>query len=170
MRAGRAWFLLLIAAPAWAQWTNLGGGDHGGTDWIPANGTAIAGVHTNIGTFTVTAGFTITVQPYNGTQYGTVDINANTAININGTLSADQAGYLGGGAGLGGADGSCACGVGGVGAGGGLGDGPTGSGGSNGTSGTATCPVASAGGGGGGSYGAAGGAGGLGRGGIVTDD
>lgn len=43
-------------------WSDLGGGDHGGADWTPANGAVIAGVHTNIGTFTIPAGYTVYVK------------------------------------------------------------------------------------------------------------
>jgi hypothetical protein len=64
-------FIFLVAAflvyfmkfhQAEAQWTALGGGDHGGADWTPANGSTIAGVHTNIGTFTIPAGYTVYVK------------------------------------------------------------------------------------------------------------
>lgn len=93
--------LFLSPKPVQA-WTNTDGGDHGGADWTPANGTYIAGNHTNIGTFTVAGGTTVYIQPYNGSSYGWVQINANT-INIQGTLTATGQGYGGGGAGGGGA-------------------------------------------------------------------
>ncbi|MBI5148023.1 MAG: hypothetical protein HZA37_02625 [Parcubacteria group bacterium] len=87
-------------------WTDLGGGDHGGANWTPSNGTYIAGVHTNIGTFTVSSGSTVYVQPYNGTNYGKLEVSA-TTITISGTLNATGAGYGGGGGG-GGAAGNTA--------------------------------------------------------------
>ena len=93
--------LFLSPQPVQA-WSNTGGGDHGGADWTPANGTYIAGNHTNIGTFTVAGGTTVYIQPYDGTSYGSVQINANT-IDIQGTLTASGQGYGGGGAGGGGA-------------------------------------------------------------------
>lgn len=157
---------LTTASVAEAQWTNTGGGDHGGADWTPANGAAIAGVHTNIGKFTVAAGTTITVQPFDGTNFGSLEVRANGAIQIDGTLNGDAAGYLGGAGGAAGANQTCTC-TGtpaGAGGGGGVGDGPAGSGGSKGAVGQVKCPVASSGGGGGGSHGGAGGAGGTGRG------
>ncbi|MCF7846207.1 MAG: hypothetical protein K9L85_03125 [Candidatus Peribacteraceae bacterium] len=83
--------VFIYADPALA-WSDLGGGDHGGADWSPANGTSISGEHTNIGTFTVS-----------GTAYvnNNVTIDAEN-INIIGTLNAAGRGYLGGYGGSGG--------------------------------------------------------------------
>ena len=92
---------LLAPAPASAAWSDLGGGDHGGADWSPANGTRIAGVHTNVGTFTVAAGTTVLVQAFDGTAFGSVEVTA-TTIRIDGTLDGDARGYLGGSGGAGG--------------------------------------------------------------------
>ncbi|MFA6279944.1 MAG: hypothetical protein WC612_04025 [Bdellovibrionales bacterium] len=91
---------IMPAGEAWA-WGNLTGGDHGGAAWNPANGTKIAGIHTNIGVFTVAGGATVSVQPWDGANYGNVTINA-TNITIAGTLTAAGAGYGGGGGGGGG--------------------------------------------------------------------
>lgn len=104
-----AWLPLLavlVAFPLQAgaqNWTDTGGGDHGGQDWQPADGAAIAGVHTNIGTFRVAAGTTVNVAPWDGTQFGEVEILAEV-IAIEGTLSANGAGY---GGGAGGSNDSC---------------------------------------------------------------
>ncbi len=84
-----------------AAWSNLGGGDHGGTNWVIANGTYIASNHYNVGSVIVATGVTAYVQPYSGGQYGWVQITASN-IAIAGTLSASGAGYLGGAGGAGG--------------------------------------------------------------------
>ncbi len=47
-------------------WTLLGGGDHEGQDWIPDGSEEIAGVHTNIGTFSIEASTTVYVKGYDG--------------------------------------------------------------------------------------------------------
>jgi hypothetical protein len=93
-----------FAPAAQAQgWTATGGGDHGGQDWSPADGTLVAGVHTNVGLFSVAGGATVRVQPWDGTQFGSFQVTAN-AILISGTLSANGAGY---GGGAGGSNDSC---------------------------------------------------------------
>jgi hypothetical protein len=98
--------VLSLAAPAtvWAQgWTPTGGGDHAGADWTPGDGSVIAGAHTNIGIFRVAAGATVVVAPWDGNQFGEVDIQAQV-VTIQGTLAADGAGY---GGGAGGSNDSC---------------------------------------------------------------
>ncbi len=82
-------------------WGNTSGGDHGGADWTPSDGTYISGEHTNINNFIVATGTTVYVQPYNGSNYGYVIIHAKN-IRIYGTLDASGAGYGGGGGGGGG--------------------------------------------------------------------
>jgi hypothetical protein len=77
------------------NWSDLGGGDHGGEDWTISTNTNIAGTHTNIGTFTINEGITATVQAYSGGSYGSVSIAATTA-NINGTLTGNSSGYTAG--------------------------------------------------------------------------
>src|SRR5690349_20391282 len=146
----------LIAFPsdAMAQWTPTGGGDHSGSDWTPADGDLIAGVHTNIGLFRVAGGATVRVAPWDGTQFGSVEIRAEV-VTIEGTLSANGSGF-GGGAG-GSNDSCCSSGQSGatVGVGGGGGNGGTGYWGCGGT----CC-------GGGGGGGAPNGTGGTGTGGA----
>src|SRR6185503_8027860 len=88
---------------AMAQWTDTGGGDHSGADWIPADGTVIAGVHTNIGLFRVAGGSSVRVAPWDGTQFGSVEVRAQI-VTIEGTLSANGAGF---GGGAGGSNDSC---------------------------------------------------------------
>jgi len=73
--------------------------DHGGADWTLADGDVIAGNHTNIGTFTIPGGATISVKNYNGSIYGSVSVFAVT-INIQGTLTGDGSGFVGGAAGV----------------------------------------------------------------------
>ena len=77
--------------------TLAGGTDHNGESWTPANGAEISGVHHNIGTFTVAAGTTVYVAPYDsGTGLGgSLDIHADT-INIQGNLNGVESGYPGG--------------------------------------------------------------------------
>ena len=99
-------------------WTNTGGGDHAGADWIISSNTTIAGRHYNIGTFRVNSGVTATVASYSGSNHtsdsaatnhtadpgslqGALRIEANV-IDIQGTIVADGAGYGGGGGGGGG--------------------------------------------------------------------
>jgi hypothetical protein len=79
----------------YATWTNTGGGDHGGQDWIITTNTTIAGNHYNIRLFKIASGVMVTVQPYDGTNYGFVEIHAEN-IEILGSLIADNAGYRSG--------------------------------------------------------------------------
>lgn len=115
-----------------ATYTCLNGGDHAGANWDPATDCPsglFAGVHTNIGTFSIGTGETATVQAYNGTSYGTANVTA-TTVSIVGTLSASGQGYSGGtssgngsGPGGGGGSASSAAGGGAYGAWGGTGNG-----------------------------------------------
>lgn len=75
--------------------------DHGGKDWIITSNTVISGTHTNIGTFKINPGVTAKVRPYDGKNYGYVEIHAKEIL-INGVLDASGAGYGGGGGGGGG--------------------------------------------------------------------
>jgi hypothetical protein len=50
---------LALAAPAFAQWTDAGGGDHGGWDYTPAGGATIGGTHVNVYNFNTIEGRTI---------------------------------------------------------------------------------------------------------------
>ena len=71
--------------------------DHGGADWTPSNSSSIVGYHYNVGTFTITSGYTVYVSAYNGTVgYGALTVSANT-INIAGTLYAAGSGWRSGG-------------------------------------------------------------------------
>jgi hypothetical protein len=97
---------LVLAAPAAAfgqAWTPTGGGDHAGADWIPADGALIAGVHTNINIFRVAPGSSVYVASWDGAQFGSLDIQAET-ITIEGVLSASGRGH---GGGAGGSNDSC---------------------------------------------------------------
>ena len=82
-------------------WTDLGGGDHGGSNWVIAGGATIASNHYNIGTVTIATGTTVSIKSYSGGQYGWSQITASN-ITISGTLDATGAGYVGGYGGSGG--------------------------------------------------------------------
>lgn len=114
-------------------WTELGGGDHGGSNWVIASGTYIASNHFNIGEVTIATGATVYVQKYLNCQYGFVQIQA-SSIAITGILEASGAGYPGGNGGSGGVGASTDLGNGGNGSAGIVGTGPYG--GVNGYAGT----------------------------------
>ncbi|MEW6618394.1 MAG: cohesin domain-containing protein [bacterium] len=76
-------------------WNNIEGGDHGGADWIINANTEIAGVHTNVNIFTVLSGVTVHIKDYDGNNYGSVSVIANT-IEIHGTITGSGSGYYGG--------------------------------------------------------------------------
>ena len=57
-------------------WTDLGGGDHGGSNWVIAGGATIASNHYNIGTVTIATGTTVSIKSYSGGQYGWSQITA----------------------------------------------------------------------------------------------
>ena len=83
--------VILAHAPLFGP-PGSGGTDHGGADWTPSNGSAISGVHRNIGTFTIPSGSTVYVtlgQP--------LEVYAQ-AVSIVGTLNAKGKGYSGGAA------------------------------------------------------------------------
>lgn len=80
-------------------WTNTGGGDHEGENWTPTNNTAISGIHTNIGIFTIQTENTIYVASTTWAKWITYDelhIYA-VGIDIIGTLYGSSRGYRGGG-------------------------------------------------------------------------
>src|SRR5579859_6162996 len=80
-------FLFISPTKILASYTCTGGGDHAGANWDPATDcpSGIAGTHTNISTLTVGTGETATVQAWNGTSFGSVNISAATG-NIVGTI------------------------------------------------------------------------------------
>jgi len=81
-------------------WTNIGGGDHGGGNWIPHNGDTVGETHYNIGLFYLQAGYTINVDPYNGTTGGKLEISCQTAIMAHGAvINGTGKGLRGGGGG-----------------------------------------------------------------------
>lgn len=82
-------------------WTDLDGGDHGGSNWVIAGGATIASNHYNLGAVSIASGATVRVKAWDGVKYGGVAINAQT-ITIQGTLDASGAGYGGGNGGAGG--------------------------------------------------------------------
>ena len=130
----------------WSDWTELGGGDHGGAAWTISVATNIAGDHTNIGTFTVNNGITATLEAYNGADYGTLSVSASDA-EIYGTITGSGKGNLSNnGSGVG-TQGVQASGAGGAGYGGDGGNGEAGkAGGSGYGSGTAPADMGSGGG------------------------
>ena len=141
------------------SWTNTGGGDHEGENWTPADTTVVAGIHWNINMFSVTDGYTITVNT--GAEF---EVHADT-IFVVGTIDGDEKGFAGGvqsgGSGPGGGgegtyaatNGSGGGGGGYGGAGGVGGQGSQGSAGSAGAqNGTSNTPIINMGSGGGGSH------------------
>ena len=68
-------------------WSKLGGGDHEGENWTPT-GDTISGVHSNIGTLTISGTTTLN-------QGALLELYAN-AIVISGTLDGEGKGYSGG--------------------------------------------------------------------------
>ena len=83
-------------------YTCLGGGDHAGADWDPATDcpSGFAGNHTNIGTMSVGAGETATVQAFDGvSNYGIATISATTVtVAATGTITVAGKGWAGGAA------------------------------------------------------------------------
>ena len=61
---------MTINAPSVVAWTDTGGGDHGGSDWIITTNTTIADNHYNIGLFKIAAGVTVTVNAWDNTDGG----------------------------------------------------------------------------------------------------
>jgi hypothetical protein len=103
-------------SPLVFAWSDLGGGDHGGLNWTPTDGSQIAGVHDNIDNFVINSGSTVYVAPFSG-GYGFVEIRAKN-IYIHGILDGTGSGgegtsssnpaqspWGGGGGGYGGAGG-----------------------------------------------------------------
>ena len=73
-------------------WTNTGGGDHGGADWIiDGPSVEIAGIHTGIDTIRIPNGDTVLVKAYESSDYGYVEIHA-AVIDIAGTLQGSKRG------------------------------------------------------------------------------
>ena len=71
-------------------WTNTGGGDHEGENWTPADALTIGGVHYNVGTFTVTNGYTVNVN-----ATAVLGVYAET-IAVVGIINGNGKGYAGG--------------------------------------------------------------------------
>lgn len=74
--------------------------DHAGADLILADGDIIWGDHTNVATFRIPSGASVSVKGYDGSNADTGRVEIFAAdIEIEGTLSALGAGYTGGGGG-----------------------------------------------------------------------
>lgn len=121
-------------------YTDTGGGDHEGEDWTIGSALTIAGIHYNIGTFTLNSGITATIDT--GTQ---LEVYATTH-SIIGTIDGNGKGFAGGAGGFGGHP----LGYDGSGPGAGLGDGGHGGNGAG--------------------FGGVGGSGGIGPGGVAYED
>lgn len=104
-------------------WVNTTGGDHAGADWTVNNSDTIGGNHYNVGTFTITSGYTVNLVTGSPLKI-VADI-----IYINGTINGNGKGYVGGAAGNNPADGGTGGGSGGGGGGGSDSSGPGGGGG-----------------------------------------
>ncbi|MEI6788060.1 MAG: hypothetical protein WCL49_06230 [bacterium] len=87
--------LMIVACGQCYAWTDLGGGDHGGSNWVIAGGSSIASNHYGIGMMTISSGVTVSVKSWDGSKYGGVSISA-TDMRIDGVLDASGAGYAGG--------------------------------------------------------------------------
>lgn len=85
-------------------WSNIGGGDHAGADWIIGSSITVGGTHSNIGRFEVQSGQTATVQAGAAFEVQGRDIL------VLGTINADGAGYVGGVGGSGVYAGDCGAG------------------------------------------------------------
>jgi hypothetical protein len=95
----KKYFILLLmiafAAGNASAWTNEGGGDHGGSNWSPSDGTYIAGVHTNIGKFSVQSGVTVYIST-------AVELEVHARqVTVAGTIDGNELGYAGGMFGMG---------------------------------------------------------------------
>ncbi len=104
MKLNIKWIVSLMMIVACGQcyaWTDLGGGDHGGSNWVIAGGSSIASNHYRIGMMTISSGVTVSVKSWDGSKYGGVSISA-TDMRIDGVLDASGAGYAGGNGGNGG--------------------------------------------------------------------
>ncbi|MBI4569480.1 MAG: hypothetical protein HY719_13885, partial [Planctomycetes bacterium] len=134
MRANliRVYFLAfaVVAIPCRVliAWTDTGGGDHGGVDWIISAGTTVGGTHTNVATFRVNSGITATIQSGNAFKVTAVTVDVQGTINGNGAGSGGGGLGSGGGAAANGNPGSAGGGSGGGGAGGAGAAGGTGAG------------------------------------------
>src|SRR5262245_53694688 len=80
--------VVLVLIPRLALGWGDDGGDHLGADWEPAAGAVVSGVHTNVGTFRLGAATAVTVG-------GSLEVHADV-VEIDGTLSADAMGHVGG--------------------------------------------------------------------------
>lgn len=76
-------------------WTNTGGGDHDGLNWKIVSNTTVSGTHTNIGTFEIVSGVTITLVA------STAFIVNSVETIIDGTINGVGKGYSGGSTGNG---------------------------------------------------------------------
>src|SRR5438067_438813 len=72
------------------QEATINGGNFAGANLTPANGDVLNGTFTNVGTFTISAGTTVFIQP--GVSF---DMSSTTTV-INGILNADGRGFAGG--------------------------------------------------------------------------
>ena len=76
-----------------ADWPPM---DHGGVDFVPANGDRVWGIHTGVGTFRITSATTVSVKPFDGittTGAGAFEVFADS-IEVAGTLDATGCGLL----------------------------------------------------------------------------
>lgn len=97
--------LILVLALACPSWAATYTGNQGGADLILADGDYIHGSISNVRRFLVPAGATVHVTPWDGSQYGQVEVSAGE-INVAGVIDASLAGYFGyaGGGGGGGGE------------------------------------------------------------------
>ena len=85
----------IVIWPGGGSWLPLEGGDHGGQPWIISSNSTAAGYHYNISNFIIQQNVSLLVEPYNGSVFGNLSIEAQS-VDINGILNATDSGYLGG--------------------------------------------------------------------------
>lgn len=128
MKVNLKWMSIFAAVMVCGRcyaWTDLGGGDHGGSNWTITAGSTLASNHYNLGSVMISSGATVYVKAWDGTKYGGVSIEA-VDIQINGILEASGVGYGGGNGGSGGTGSTTLNGTGGAGNNGMAGSGPFG--------------------------------------------
>lgn len=83
--------------PAAPTWGALTGGNHAGLDWVISQNTNLAGNHFNVSRFIVEAGVVVTIEPYDGSQYGRLEVLGRSC-EIYGSIVGGGHGFRGGAA------------------------------------------------------------------------
>lgn len=83
------------APPEPPSWSALEGGNHAGADWLITSDITVAGNHFNIGRLIVSSGVVVTVESYDGSQYGHWEAQTRSA-EIYGSIVGGGHGFRGG--------------------------------------------------------------------------